>query len=352
MSVLARVFVAAVGSGVRLVSRAFSIAFNIIGRFLPFSLTAPALESGETMAQKFLAKFESVYGNSHPKFFQGSYTDALAVASQELKFLVIYIHSDYHFDTDEFCRHTMCDPSVVTTLDELFVCWAATIHSSDGFQAGLQFAATRFPFLAVISTADRETTVIDLHEGPISADALVTRLTNLLSEHQDMLAAATAQRTALEHDRRLREEQDREYHALLAAEQERARRETEEAEQLQRETERVEREERERYLAEQERKRMKELKRSALAAEPAETTTGIARIAFRLPGGAKSQRRFLVDDPIQILYDYVDTLDIKFEGTGEYDLLMNMPRMLLTNKTITLREAGLVPQAMLYVQEK
>lgn len=53
---------------------------------------------------KFIRTYEETYGNQHPVFYQGSYSQALNDAKNELRFLVVYLHSDDHQDNITFCR--------------------------------------------------------------------------------------------------------------------------------------------------------------------------------------------------------------------------------------------------------
>ena len=53
---------------------------------------------------KFKEDFEAKYGRTHPTFYQGSYSQAIQDAKKELRFLLVYLHSSEHKDTEGFCR--------------------------------------------------------------------------------------------------------------------------------------------------------------------------------------------------------------------------------------------------------
>ena len=77
---------------------------------------------------------------------------------------------------------------------------------------------------------------------------------------------------------------------------------------------------------------------------------------FRLPGsGERVVRRFLKEEKIQMLYDFIDSLGdkIQFENPskGSYMILQSLPRKEFTNKGKTLGEEGLFPRAMLQIKE-
>ena len=57
---------------------------------------------GDVLA--FIRLYEEKYGHQHPVFYQGTYSQALNDAKQELRFLLVYLHCEEHQDTANFCR--------------------------------------------------------------------------------------------------------------------------------------------------------------------------------------------------------------------------------------------------------
>ena len=53
----------------------------------------------------FIREYEEQYSTNHPVFYQGSYSQALSDAKQELRFLVVYLHKDESQEVDEWCRY-------------------------------------------------------------------------------------------------------------------------------------------------------------------------------------------------------------------------------------------------------
>lgn len=53
---------------------------------------------------RFIHMFDETYGRNHPVFYQGSYSQALNDAKQELRFLWVYLHADNNQDCNNFCR--------------------------------------------------------------------------------------------------------------------------------------------------------------------------------------------------------------------------------------------------------
>lgn len=86
---------------------------------------------------------------------------------------------------------------------------------------------------------------------------------------------------------------------------------------------------------EKEAKERLKLRKQSLPPEPQEGE-GIITFAFRLLNGEKVVRKFLKSNPIQLLFDYVETLDnLELEQditTAKIDLILNFPKMSLLDK--------------------
>ena len=97
-----------------------------------------------------------------------------------------------------------------------------------------------------------------------------------------------------------------------------------------------------------------------LPPEPEADDEGSLELIFRMPvSGERIRRRFLKDETIQVLYDFVDDLQNKekcqFEGLTTYEpnyqILQSMPRKVYSDKEVTLESVGFYPRgAMLQIQ--
>jgi FAS-associated factor 2 len=211
-------------------------------------------------------------------------------------------------------------------------------------------------------------------------------LTQLSSGQITSLLVATFQRfqlTVMEQEQRriereqadeLRRQQDAEYHESLRADQERERRQREELEREQRLQQEREEQEREQIQAETDRL---DNARALLRPEPENGTTGTSdggetitptRIRFQLPTGQKLERRFWSDETIASLKAYLILhfaeqyeAELSKAGTNQLPphhhmiknvaLSENFPKKKHDDDNLTLRESGLVPQAVLMVQD-
>jgi len=185
-------------------------------------------------------------------------------------------------------------------------------------------------------------------------------LINIMETQGPQLVALRAEAEERLMDRRIREEQDSAYQEALLQDQLREQ-QREEAEETERRESVLREEEETAALAaaqeveeilqqkeEAKRKRKAHMQALFQGSEPA--GPGTALIAFKLPCGTRHQRRFLPSDAVQVLYDYLEAFgEIEFE---HFEIATNLPKVVYSDRALTLEAAGLSPQAMLFVSEK
>ncbi|XP_006661964.1 plant UBX domain-containing protein 10 [Oryza brachyantha] len=313
-------------------------------------------------AVDFLAEFELEFGASRgPRFVAEGFADALQRAQREYKLLFVYLHSPDHPDTPAFCGGCLCSEPVAAFIDENFVAWGGSIRRTEGFKMSNSLNASRFPFCAVVMASTNQRIVLLRQiEGPKSPEEMITTLQGVVEECSASLVAARIEAEERLNNQRLREEQDAAYRAALEADQARERQRREEQEKREREAAEAERKRKEEEEA-QERAaqeaaekeaalaRRRQEKAMALGAEP-EKGPDVTRVLIRFPTGERKERRFHSSTTITSLYDYVDSLDcLKAE---KYSLVSNFPRVTYgpEKHSQTLEEAGLHPQASLFIE--
>ncbi|KAK9072106.1 hypothetical protein SSX86_008538 [Deinandra increscens subsp. villosa] len=356
----------AVGLGLWVVGGVLSYSLGVIGLTNSGGSPSAPLVSVSTAASEaidFVARFESEYGSRHPNFVSEGFMDALQRSRREFKLLFVYLHSPDHPDTPSFCEGTLCTEVLSAFINENFVAWGGSIRASEGFKMSNSLKASRFPFCAVVMAASNQRiALIQQVEGPISPEEMLTMLQSVLEESASVLVPARLEAEERRNNLRLREEQDAAYQAALEADQARERQKKEEQEQLEREAAEAERKQKEeeeareraaREAAEREARllKLREEKSLSLGPEP-EKGPDVTQVLVRLPNGERKGRRFHSTAKIQTLYDFVDssgTLE-----TGDYTLVTNFPRVLYgpDKLSLTLKEAGLHPQASLFVEMK
>jgi len=300
-----------------------------------------------------LREFDYQFGNQHPNFLQTPFSQAANTSKSQFKFLIVYLHSHLHADTSRFCRNILCTTLVSDFFNEHFICWAGSVNASEGFRLSNVLGATSFPFLAVLSNNNiGGMTILDRIEGVIEPEDLISRLTTVLENHGAALTAARIESEERERDRRLREEQDQEYIRSLQEDQEKERLMEEERRKAQQQEELQSKEEQLKKIRQQEWEKKAQHLLHTLPPEPDEQDKSATRLVIRLTDGRRLQRRFLPQHTLQNVFDFVNSN----RGEGpKYDLITNFPRKVFDeslHQSTTLEQAGLVPQAALFVEEK
>lgn len=332
---------------------------DFLMRFLGGPARAIAAAPGDTGNRRFLAYFEDLYGREHPDFFDGTYMAALAAAQQQLKFLLVYLHSDSHRQTEMFCRNVLANRGFIDAANASFVVWAGSITQPNAAAAQHALRVSGFPYLGIVS-APRTTVRVDARLPSISpanfghvlssragppavasgVDSVLSWMERVLQRYTPMLDAARATRTDRESARLLREQQDEEYAAALEADRARERAAAEAAEHEEKEKQRVE-----------ERELRRERKREALGAEP-DKAPGIASVMLRLPDGSRVGRRFPKDHALECVFDWAEVNSVDIEVAC---LVTSFPRKSFRypeDGEMSIEAAGLFPSAMLMLEER
>ena len=319
---------------------------GLVGRSLFGADTTP-LED----VLKFKEEFETKYGRTHPTFYQGSYSQAIEDAKKELRFLLVYLHSSEHSDTEKFCRLTLANEAFQDYVNGNMLFWAVDVQSREGYRVSCALRETTYPFMAVVCLVDNRMMVVGRLQGAMDVDSCMARLAQTMNDNEPALVAARAERAERSFNQTLRAEQDAAYLESLRADQEKERRKNMEAE-----TKRLE-EERKKDKEQSLQNKMTELARkreelsSRLPVEPESNNPDAVRIVVRLPHGERVDRRFLKTDRLQSLYDYVFCNE---QSPVEFKLVSHFPRKVFEldeNNDVTLNDVGLSTSATLYVQD-
>ncbi|XP_075517894.1 plant UBX domain-containing protein 10-like [Primulina tabacum] len=354
----------AIGFGIWAAGGVLSYSLGMIGLYVPARLgSAPPVSVSQSAAEAvdFVSRFERNYGSARPNFLADSFMDALQRSRQEYKLLFVYLHSPDHQDTPVFCENTLCNDVFVAFVNENFVAWGGSVKASEGFKMSNSLKASRFPFCAVVMAAtNQRIALLQQIEGPKSPEEMVTMLQRVLEESAPVLVSARLEAEERRNNMHLREEQDAAYRAALETDQARERQRKEEQERLEREAADAERKRKEEEVAREKAlqeaaakeaalAKMREEKSLSLGAEP-EKGSDVTQVLVRFPSGERKDRRFHCTSTIQSLYDYVDSLGCL--EVDSYRLVSNFPRIVYGPEklALSLKEAGLHPQASLFVE--
>lgn len=294
----------------------------------------------------FISTYSSRY-NTHPVFYQGTYTQALNDAKNELCFLIVYLHSETAADTQTFCRTTLGNPEVCEYINTHSIFWGCSVESGEGWRVAQSVGGRRYPLLCVLCVREHRMTVVARSEGPCSPQQLLQRLRRVVSDNEPHLTAARADRVEREVTARLRAAQDEAYAESLAADQEkerrraadRAARELRDHEDLQR-----------RQQEERHRQEIIEARAKLAAKLPPEPAvgTGTVVLLIRLPCGERLTRRFTLTHTTQDLYDFVFSHP---KSPEEFEITTNFPKRVLSRGDFNLSDVGLKDRDVLFVYD-
>ncbi|ETW08000.1 hypothetical protein H310_02381 [Aphanomyces invadans] len=320
----------------------------------------PTPDTPESMAASLQSSLRREYGDHCPDFVQLSFRDTTNLAKADGKFLLVYLHSEVHQDTPSFCKNALCtdDMQAFVAGHDNVLFWAGSVLQPEGYSVSLSLGAASFPFLCLVLSTPRGINIVDKVQGNIPKTALVSRLTAAVQRNQQQLATARAQELFRTEAQLLREQQDLEYQQSLEADrrkaEEEALRKAKEEEEAREESLRLHAQAEAARTAAAEREAAVELKRSRLTNGPATKGKDTAFIRLQLHNGTKLERLFWATDTFQTVRDFVDVAFFEREiAIVRYELATNFPRKSwdADHSHVTLQDAGLAPQALLYVQD-
>jgi FAS-associated factor 2 len=257
-----------------------------------------------------LEEFEASYGPRHPVFYRGPYSASLAEAKKDLKFLLVYLHSPVHQDTEEFCREILTHSEVVSYITRnniLF--WSSSVELPEGHRASLALREHTYPFLGLIVLQDNRMVIVRRWEGLSqihSVERLLSTLQQAIEDNEASLTAARAEREERNMNQIIRQQQDEDYQQSLEQDRKKElqkqeeKKKRDEAEKLKRQKEDQEKDKRNRLIA------LKKVSGDKLDPEPdSNDDPDVVRILIKLPDGTRLERRFYRQTSIKYLYLFV-----------------------------------------------
>lgn len=287
---------------------------------------------------KFIDEYHAKYSD-HPVFYRGTYAQALNDAKRELKFLLIYLHSETSSqmmtissaagsnnngnnnnnnngqritETVNFCRNTLSNRDVIAYINKHMIFWACDVSSPEGYRVSHSINARtgHYPLLVIIALRDNKMTIMGRMEGDCSAEELLVRMRRVVNDNERWLTAARHERLERSFNQSLRAQQDVAYEESLRADREKERKRQEEKE----EQRRIEREILEAQEAEDRRRDLKERLKIQLAnqvpQEPSDGDSDAINIVFKLPNGLRITRRFKKSHSLNVIFYFVSIMQL------------------------------------------
>jgi len=353
--------------------------------------------------QDFEAWFSARYGDPTPPMSKDCFGDANKQALQGGRLLLIWFHQDESNATDKLCREVLQNSLVCDHLSRSYILWAGDVCRFEPGQIARLLNVTTFPTLVVCqplrsgfeafgaegfclewplgSFAQPLLRLTPAQPGEaLNTDEVIAALTGTAEDHNDAVRVREeeVQRRDLQlaEERRLREEQDREYeealladqlaevaaleqvHGTSAAQPEAASSAAADAGEATGGDGAEEGEKKEDAAAaaaarqEAEAEEQRRLARgAALLAlpEPSPGAGPLAKLSLRLPSGDRLQRSFLAEAQVSEVYEWAHCCRPKAEPAG-FELCTNFPVRALTDRSATLQASGLCPSAALLLK--
>ena len=292
--------------------------------------------------------------------------------------LLIYLHAPLHSDTKEFCSTTLNSDAFISYIEQdRILAVAYSIHTAQGLQLQNILHITTFPAIVVLQPSSSGTTSSSSSSSALQLvikaqgkkqcymTSIMPYLHAVYQRHLIAVNEVEVRRIQRQQEQELRQQQDMEYQATLAADQERERLLAEERNAIL--VAAAAQQEKERSIQQQEEDELQAAKQ-LLRPEPeanSNTTIPTTMIRFVLPSGIKMNRRFYGDETIASLRAYLHVYFVEQQSTGNTQqqqsritnigLSTNFPRQTFNDMEMdskkTLMELGLVPQAVLMVQD-
>ena len=303
--------------------------------------------------REFTANFNRQYSDSHYEFYSGTYGEALNKAKTEVRFLLVYLHSPSHLNTDSFCRDTLCSDLVTCTLTQYnVILWGVSVRSLEGMRVGRIMHENTYPFLALILSHNQHMEVVHRFEGYQGQEVFVERLRVVLEQQENLLVVTRNEIETRVQNRLLRDEQDREYQDSMVADMERMRKQEEEKERKLREEEESNKRREEAILKRENSERRKsELVRFFSENQTDSSEQDSIEIRFKFPNAKPDSNLFLQEHNVSRLYDFIFSSQNSPEN---FQIAMNFPRKVLDLKTfgdLTLRDVGITKSCTLFVED-
>ncbi|XKL66963.1 hypothetical protein PGB90_010383 [Kerria lacca] len=267
----------------------------------------------------YINKFEENYGQRHPVFYQGTYAQALNDAKLELRFLIVYLHSDNQ-DCASFCRNTLISQEIIDFLNShAVIFWSCSIEKGEGRRVVHALHARTFPFIGVIILRE-------------SVMTLVARMERILNQS-------------------IREQQDEAYMESLRADQEKQRQRELEREEIRKIEMEKQRQIQEEMMKKRELEHQKTQFLEKIPEEPSINNANCVCISFKMPNGERLERRFLSTHTLRDVYYYIFCNP---NLSGKFEIATNFPKKILDcsiTSVQTLEEAGLRKKEVLFVYD-
>ncbi|ULU08954.1 hypothetical protein L3Y34_019880 [Caenorhabditis briggsae] len=296
----------------------------------------PMIPDGYTSVPDALRNFVTVFSDRFcstvasqaymPPFFTDTLPNALKEAfenpnSELRRPLVFYINHDRSIAANIFASQVLCSEAVSSLIRHQYVLFPWDISSDSNLMHFMEFLQAsnmadvrnmvqrlamhkveNFPMMMVVVRERNTYRLVDYCKGTDTADQVLEKLLAGVEQYSSIRMNEAAERREREEREAIRNQQEAEYKASLAADKARMEAKQKEIEEQRLEEERKLKEEEDEALRRQ-------LVASQLPDEPPASApvAEIINVKFRLPEGGQDMRRFRRVESIQTLIDYLSS---------------------------------------------
>lgn len=141
----------------------------------------------------FIRTYNEKYA-AHPVFYQGTYAQALNDAKRELKFLIVYLHSEGNSEVTQFCRQSLADNTVIEYINRSMLFWACDVASPEGYRVSHSINARAYPIMVMVGLRANKMIIMGRMEGFCTAEELMRRMQTVVADNEVWLSQARADR--------------------------------------------------------------------------------------------------------------------------------------------------------------
>jgi hypothetical protein len=310
----------------------------------------------------FKTQFDSKYTDfemSKFLFVDTPFDQAFDAAKREYKILMSILYAGDNENSVQYAAQVLTNEFAIELIQGHFILWIGDTNIPRNMQSlknmlsrnmNVQqlsnFHESTLPMTTMVSYFDNSISVIDILEGSIDQNLLISKMLNAIEVYGPLIENQRAGMQKRESETQsVLSQQDQRYEEALRKDRERERLKREEEERLALERA-IEDSKREQQVRERERKM------ATLPAEPEPIKGTFATIKIRLLDGTQLSRRFKNEDTVRTVFDYMDVekgLDCK-----SVELVSNFPKISYDYERDgdVLVGKQLAPQANLFVKEK
>ena len=316
------------------------------------------LQATSKAAQRFVSDICKAGTSCSDHWSTTGFAQAKQLALQNKSLLILVLHSPLQTNNAKLMQSIAQLPDQVNENSTSNTVWyGVSVHTAQGAQLAQLLHVSCFPVIAVLQPASASALQLALRvegsnvlESMLQQNALQAHLRSTLRLYQHQLAEQEAQRIYRQQESDLRRQQDEEYQQALQADRERER--LEEQKQFEEAKKQREIEEQE-QLQQQEMQQARDLvKASQQTMESGDPGLRTTTIRLTLPHGTRLTQRFPAHDTIATIRAF---LKVHFHDNDiqiqRFSLSTSFPKQTFEEDCLTLEAAGLVPQAVLMVQD-